>query len=90
MSEVAGRMSVRAGANGLEIERGGRGVLLGGVPGVSPGKVTIIGGGVGGLACAYPLRRKGHAVTVFDNHKELGGMMRYGIPGYRIMPPSSL
>ncbi len=45
--------------------------------------VGIIGGGVGGLACAYQLRRKGHAVTVYDNHKELGGMMRYGIPGYR-------
>lgn len=46
-------------------------------------KVAIIGGGVGGLACAYQLRRMGHACTVFDNHKELGGMMRYGIPGYR-------
>jgi len=46
-------------------------------------KIAIIGGGVGGLACAYQLRRKGHAATVFDNHKELGGMMRYGIPGYR-------
>jgi NADPH-dependent glutamate synthase beta subunit-like oxidoreductase len=46
-------------------------------------KVAIIGGGVGGLACAYQLRRKGHAATVFDNHRELGGMMRYGIPGYR-------
>ena len=45
--------------------------------------IAIIGGGVGGLACAYQLRRRGHAVTVFDNHKELGGMMRYGIPGYR-------
>lgn len=45
--------------------------------------VAIIGGGVGGLACAYQLRRSGHAVKVFDNHKELGGMMRYGIPGYR-------
>jgi len=46
-------------------------------------KIAIIGGGVGGLACAYQLRRQGHAVTVFDNHKKLGGMMRYGIPGYR-------
>ena len=45
--------------------------------------VAIIGGGVGGLACAYQLRRKGHAVTVYDSHRELGGMMRYGIPGYR-------
>ena len=45
MSEVAGRMAVQAGAMCLEIKYGGRGVLLGGVPGVTPGKVAIIGGG---------------------------------------------
>ncbi len=47
-------------------------------------KVAIIGGGPAGLACAYQLRRVGHAVTIYDNHKHLGGMMRYGIPGYRM------
>ncbi len=46
-------------------------------------KVAVIGGGPAGLACAYQLRLMGHAVTVFDSHSELGGMMRYGIPGYR-------
>ncbi len=46
-------------------------------------KVAVIGGGPGGLAAAYQLRRKGHAVTVFDANEKLGGMMRYGIPGYR-------
>ncbi len=46
-------------------------------------KVAIIGGGPAGLAAAYQLRRLGHACTVFDSHSELGGMMRYGIPGYR-------
>jgi NADPH-dependent glutamate synthase beta subunit-like oxidoreductase len=46
-------------------------------------KVAIIGGGPAGMAAAYQLRRKGHACTVFDERKELGGMMRYGIPGYR-------
>jgi len=46
-------------------------------------KVAIIGGGPAGLAAAYQLRRKGHACTIFDDHAELGGMMRYGIPGYR-------
>lgn len=46
-------------------------------------KVAIIGGGPAGLSAAYQLRRKGHACTIFDDHKELGGMMRYGIPGYR-------
>ncbi len=47
-------------------------------------KVAVIGGGPAGLAAAYQLRRKGHAVTVFDKYPELGGMMRYGIPGYRM------
>ena len=46
-------------------------------------KIAIIGGGPAGLAAAYQLRRVGHGATIFDNHKELGGMMRYGIPGYR-------
>ncbi|HIO15015.1 MAG TPA: FAD-dependent oxidoreductase [Chromatiales bacterium] len=45
--------------------------------------VAIIGGGVAGLAAAYQLRRAGHACTVIDEHKHLGGMARYGIPGYR-------
>ena len=46
-------------------------------------KVAIIGGGPAGMAAAYQLRRKGIASCIFDDHKELGGMMRYGIPGYR-------
>ena len=41
------------------------------------------GGGPAGLAAAYQLRKKGHAVVIFDDHDALGGMMRYGIPGYR-------
>ncbi len=46
-------------------------------------KVAIIGGGPAGLAAAYQLRRKGYGATIFDNHSTLGGMMKYGIPGYR-------
>ena len=46
-------------------------------------KVAIIGGGPAGLAAAYQLRRKSYGSTIFDEHTELGGMMRYGIPGYR-------
>ena len=46
-------------------------------------KVAIVGSGPAGMAAAYFLRRKGHAVTVFEMRDELGGMMRYGIPGYR-------
>ena len=52
MSEVAGRMSIQAGAHCLEMEPGGRGVLLGGVPGVPSGKVVVIGGGVVGTNAA--------------------------------------
>ena len=53
-------------------------------PGPDTGKkVAIVGGGCAGLACAYQLRRMGHACTVFEGQAALGGMMRYGIPGYR-------
>jgi len=47
-------------------------------------KVAVIGGGPAGLAAAYQLRRMGHACTVFEANVELGGMFRYGIPGYRV------
>ena len=46
-------------------------------------KVAIIGGGPSGLSAAYYLRLMGHAVTVYEKHKQLGGMLRYGIPSYR-------
>ena len=46
-------------------------------------RIAIIGGGPAGLAAAYQLRRRGHASTIFESQQELGGMMRYGIPGYR-------
>jgi glutamate synthase (NADPH/NADH) small chain len=46
-------------------------------------KVAIVGGGPAGMAAAYQLRRKGISSTIFDEHDELGGMFRYGIPGYR-------
>jgi NADPH-dependent glutamate synthase beta subunit-like oxidoreductase/Pyruvate/2-oxoacid:ferredoxin oxidoreductase delta subunit len=46
-------------------------------------KVAILGGGPAGLSCAYQLALKGHEVTLFDEHEYLGGMMRYGIPGFR-------
>jgi NADPH-dependent glutamate synthase beta subunit-like oxidoreductase/Pyruvate/2-oxoacid:ferredoxin oxidoreductase delta subunit len=46
-------------------------------------KVAVLGGGPASLSCAYQLALKGHEVTVFDEHEHLGGMMRYGIPGFR-------
>jgi alanine dehydrogenase len=66
MSAVAGRMSVQAGAHYLERERGGKGVLLGGVPGVRRGKVAIIGGGVVGANAARMAIGLGAQVTVLD------------------------
>lgn len=57
-------------------------------PALSGKRVAIIGGGPGGMSAAYHLRRKGHASTIFDDHEELGGMMMYGIPEYRVPRPS--
>ena len=66
MSEVAGRLSIQAGAHCLERARGGRGVLLGGVPGVSPAKVVIIGGGHVGFNAAQMAVGLGAQVVVLD------------------------
>ena len=66
MSEVAGRLSVQAGAYSLQKANGGRGVLLGGVPGVAPGKVVVIGGGVAGLNAADMAVGLGADVTILD------------------------
>ncbi len=66
MSEVAGRMSVQAGAHCLEKAQQGRGVLLGGVPGVLPGKVAILGGGVVGTNAAQMAVGLGADTTIFD------------------------
>jgi alanine dehydrogenase len=66
MSEVAGRMSVQEGAKYLEKPQGGRGVLLGGVPGVLPGRVLVLGGGVVGINAAKMAAGLGANVTIMD------------------------
>ncbi len=66
MSEVAGRMSVQVGAHYLEKEQGGRGVLLGGVPGVAPAKVAILGGGIAGVNAAQMAVGMRADVTIYD------------------------
>lgn len=71
MSQVAGRMAVQAGATALEKEHGGRGILLSGVPGVMPGKVAIIGGGVVGFNAAQMAVGLGADVTVLDRNPEV-------------------
>jgi alanine dehydrogenase len=70
MSEVAGRMAVQEGAKYLEKLYGGRGVLLGGVPGVPPAKVVILGGGVVGINAAKMAAGMGAQVTILDTSLE--------------------
>jgi alanine dehydrogenase len=66
MSEVAGRLSAQVGASALQKPHGGRGVLMGGVPGVAPAKVVVIGGGVAGLNAAVIAMGMGADVTILD------------------------
>jgi alanine dehydrogenase len=84
MSEVAGRMAPHVGARCLEKDNGGRGVLLGGVPGVPPADVVVLGGGVAGTHAALISAGMGATVTVIDRNpealrriaRELGGRVR--------------
>src|SRR5687767_352671 len=80
MSEVAGRMSIQVGAHYLEKEQGGRGVLLGGVPGVAPAKVAILGGGVAGINAAQMATGQRADVTIYDiNNDRLADLdMHFG------------
>jgi alanine dehydrogenase len=71
MSEVAGRMAPHVGARCLEKENGGRGVLLGGVPGVPPADVVILGGGVAGSNAALISAGMGATVTVIDRNPDV-------------------
>ena len=71
MSEVAGRMSIQAGATALQKANGGRGMLLGGVPGVAPAKVVILGGGVVGANAALMAVGMGARVIVLDRNVDV-------------------
>lgn len=66
MSEIAGRLSIQVGATLLQLNQGGKGVLLGGVPGVLPAKVTIVGGGVAGTEAARMAMGLGAITTIID------------------------
>ncbi|UAK26320.1 alanine dehydrogenase [Sphingomonas nostoxanthinifaciens] len=77
MSQVAGRMSIQAGATALEKAHGGRGVLLGGVPGVLPAKVAVLGGGVVGFNAAQMAVGLGADVVILDRSPEV--LERLGI-----------
>ncbi len=68
MSEIAGRLSIQAGATALQMIYGGRGVLLGGIPGVKPGKVVVLGGGVAGTEAMRMALGLGADVTIFERN----------------------
>jgi alanine dehydrogenase len=80
MSQVAGRMSIQAGAASLEAERGGAGLLLGGVPGVAPANVVVLGGGVVGANAVQMALGLGASVTVLDRDLRVLGSLteRFG------------
>jgi len=77
MSQVAGRLSIQAGANALQKENGGRGVLLGGVPGVNSGKVLIIGGGDVGYNAALMAVGMQADVTILERSNEVMEKLSY-------------
>ena len=77
MSEVAGRLSIQLGAHYLEKQNGGQGILLGGVPGVKPSKVVIIGGGVVGSNAAKVALGMGADVSVIDTNSEKLAMLDF-------------
>lgn len=68
MSEIAGKIAIQVGATNLQLNHGGKGILLGGVPGVAPAKVTIIGGGSSGTESARMALGAGADVTIFDKN----------------------
>ncbi len=80
MSQVAGRLSIQAGASALERARGGKGILLGGVPGVRPAKVVVIGGGVVGENAIMMALGMGADVAVLDRNVDVLGRLagRFG------------
>jgi alanine dehydrogenase len=82
MSQVAGRMAIQAGATALEKAHGGRGVLLGGVPGVLPATVVIIGGGVVGFNAAQMAVGLGADVTILDRNPEVLEMLDNHFEGH--------
>lgn len=80
MSEVAGRMAAQEGANYLQMTKGGRGILLGGVPGVEPGTVVVIGGGIVGINAAFMACGLGAKVYMLDTNLDRLRYLREVMP----------
>ena len=83
MSEIAGRLAPQVGARYLERTSGGRGVLLGGVPGVPPAEVVVLGGGVSGTHAATIALGMGATVTVVDRSAEVLRRIAVQLPAAR-------
>jgi len=88
MSEVAGRIAVQVGAHYLEKKQGGQGLLLGGVPGVSPAHVVILGGGIVGISSAHIALGMGAQVTIIDRNIDRLRYLQEVLPG-RLLTLSS-
>ncbi len=82
-TQVDSPVSIRA-LKRFAVEFGGDRMVLAEAETTRPEKVAIVGSGPGGLACAYYLRKLGYPVTIFEAHAEMGGMLRVGIPQYRL------
>jgi len=80
MSRIAGHLSAQLGARGLEVRNGGMGILMGGVPGVDPARVTVIGGGSAGLRAAEVASGLGGSVTILDINKQRVKQLRGRLP----------
>lgn len=85
MSEIAGRMSALVGAHHLSTAQGGKGVLLGGVPGVLPGHVLVLGGGTAGLNAARMASGLGAVVTIMEIDLERMRTLELALPGVRTL-----
>jgi alanine dehydrogenase len=90
MSEIAGYLAVQLAARGLEARNGGRGIVMGGIPGLSPARVTIVGGGSTGIRAALAAAGMGARVTILEiNRKRIGELREMMGDRVHVKPPAA-
>jgi alanine dehydrogenase len=90
MSEIAGYLAVQLAARGLEARNGGRGIVMGGIPGLSPARVTIVGGGSTGIRAALAAAGMGARVTILEiNRKRIGELREMLGERVHVKPPAA-
>ncbi len=90
MSEIAGYLAVQLAARGLEARNGGRGIVMGGIPGLSPARVTIVGGGSTGIRAALAAAGMGARVTILEiNRKRIGELREMLGDRVHVKPPAA-